>query len=257
MNVNLDNIKEGFKAEYFKELSELESGNFWFRSRNKLILWALHKYVPLMKSFLEIGCGTGFVISQISEEYPFTKISGSELLAEGLIYARKRVPRGNFMKLDACNLSIKSGFDVIGIFDVLEHIEKDEIVLAQINKALIPNGYVFITVPQHKCLWSVVDEYACHVRRYSKKDLHNKLSKHGFEILLSTSFVSLLLPAMLFSRLTKRRSKNIDMNDIDGLYIHPFLNKIFELIMGLEVFFIRLGIIFPVGGSRIIVARKL
>ena len=49
----------GFKAHYFKEMAELEAGNFWFRVRNKLILWALHKYSPELKSFLEIGYRTG------------------------------------------------------------------------------------------------------------------------------------------------------------------------------------------------------
>ena len=56
----------GFKHHYFKELAELEAGNFWFRARNKLILWALNKYSQELQSFLEIGCGTGFVISAVS-----------------------------------------------------------------------------------------------------------------------------------------------------------------------------------------------
>ena len=69
----------GFKSHYFKDLAELEAGNFWFRGRNKLILWALHKYSPELKSFLEIGCGTGFVISAISKQFPRRSYRGASI----------------------------------------------------------------------------------------------------------------------------------------------------------------------------------
>ena len=47
----------GFKKESFSDLIKFESKNFWFKARNKLIIWALHKYKPLSKNFLEIGVG--------------------------------------------------------------------------------------------------------------------------------------------------------------------------------------------------------
>jgi len=58
-------MDEGFKAEYFKTLASLEGNNFWFKIRNQIILWAISRYSPQLKSFLEIGCGTGFVTSVI------------------------------------------------------------------------------------------------------------------------------------------------------------------------------------------------
>ncbi|MCK5001898.1 MAG: class I SAM-dependent methyltransferase [Gammaproteobacteria bacterium] len=242
----------GFKTHYFKELAELEAGNFWFRVRNKLIIWALHKYSPELKSFLEIGCGTGFVISAISKQFPEANLSGSEYLEEGLIYAQQRLPSTKFTQMDARNIPCESELDAIGAFDVLEHIEEDEVVLQQIYKALKPGGAIFITVPQHRWLWSAVDEYACHVRRYSSKELHQKVCGAGFEILRSTSFVSTLLPAMYVSRLLQRDK----MDDMAELRINPILNKIFEWFLYLELYLIRLGISIPVGGSRLIVARK-
>lgn len=250
-------MNSGFKSHYFKELSELEAGNFWFRARNRLILWSLHRYAPFMSSFLEIGCGTGFVISSISLEFPLTKLFGSEFLDEGLVYARQRVKRATFTQMDARDITIESAMDVIGIFDVLEHIEEDDEVLTQVHRALVPNGLIFITVPQHQWLWSAVDEYACHIRRYSAKELHHKISNNGFEILYSSSFVSLLLPAMYLSRIFNRNVPNINMKDIAGLNVHPILNKIFDRIMRLELIIIRAGFTLPVGGSRMIVAKKI
>jgi trans-aconitate methyltransferase len=246
----------GFKTHYFKELAELEAGNFWFRARNKLILWALHKYSPGLKSFLEIGCGTGFVISAISKRFPEAKLSGSEYFEEGLVYAQQRVPSAEFAQMDARHIPYESELDAIGAFDVLEHIEEDVSVLQQMYKALKPGGFVFITVPQHRWLWSAVDEYACHVRRYGASELHQKVCRAGFQIIRSTSFVSTLMPAMYLSRLLQGNKTDMNMNDVAGLRINPILNKIFEWFLGFEWALIRVGFSLPVGGSRLLVARK-
>ena len=246
----------GFKTHYFKELAELEAGNFWFRARNRLILWALHKYSPGLKSFLEIGCGTGFVISAISKQFHEARLLGSEYFEEGLVYAQQRVPGAEFTQMDARHIPYESELDAIGAFDVLEHIEEDEAVLQQICKALKPGGVVFITVPQHRWLWSAVDEYACHVRRYVASELHQKVCRAGFEIIRSTSFVSTLLPAMYLSRLLQSNKMDMNMDDVAGLRINPILNKIFEWFLGFELALISVGFSLPVGGSRLLVARK-
>lgn len=246
----------GFKTHYFKELAALEAENFWFRARNKIILWSLRKYAPALTSFLEIGCGTGFVISAISQQFPEAKLLGSEYLEEGLVYARQRLPSAEFTQMDARQIPYQSELDAIGAFDVLEHIEEDEIVLEQIFKALKPNGTVFITVPQHRWLWSAVDEYACHVRRYSAADLHEKMGNAGLEIVLSTSFVSTLLPAMYLSRLLKRHKTDAKMDAMAELRINPILNTLFEWLLNFELALIRIGVTLPMGGSRLVVARK-
>ena len=249
-------VSSGFKAHYFKELIELEAGNFWFRGRNKLILWALNKYSSELNSFLEIGCGTGFVLSAISNQFPGAQIMGSEYLEEGLVYARQRLPFAKFTQMDARHIPYESELDNIGAFDVLEHIEDDNKVLQQIFKALKPGGMVYITVPQHRWLWSSVDEYACHVRRYDTKELHQKVSLAGFNIIRSTSFVSILFPAMYLSRLLKGSKLDVSVDAMAELRINPILNKIFEWLLNIELALISVGIVLPVGGSRLLVARK-
>ena len=128
-----------YKLEYFSKLAELEESNFWFQARNALIGWALRKYHPNVKSFLEIGCGTGFVISAISKRFPESKMIGSEISSNALEFASKRAPRAEFMQMDARHLPFVNEFDTVGIFDVLEHIPEDETVLRSIHRALIIN----------------------------------------------------------------------------------------------------------------------
>lgn len=246
----------GFKAAYFADLARLEAGNFWFRTRNRLIIWALGKYCPEFRSFLEIGCGTGYVLSGIAKAYPDVELHGSEIFTAGLVFAAARQPNIDFMQMDARNIPFVDEFDAIGAFDVLEHIAEDEQVLIKMRVALKPRGVMLLTVPQHAWLWSPLDDYACHVRRYPAKELHAKVKAAGFEILRSSSFVSTLLSAMWASRFAQKAfTKDVDATA--ELRISPWLNNILETILGTEVAMIRNGVNFPLGGSRLIVARKL
>lgn len=246
----------GFKASYFDELALLEAGNFWFRARNRLILWALGRYGSGFQSYLEIGCGTGYVLSGVAAAYPDVRLSGSEIFSAGLAHAAKRLPAVEFMQMDARALPFVEEFDVIGAFDVLEHIEQDTQVLEQVSQALMPHGILLLTVPQHAWLWSPVDEYACHVRRYAAADLHAKIEGAGFEILRSTSFVSILLPAMLLSRFMQRKRTPTEFDPHAEFRISPRINTWLGKLLELEMAGIVRGINLPLGGSRLVVARK-
>jgi len=246
----------GFKSNYFSELARLEDGNFWFRSRNQLILWALNEYCQKFQSFLEIGCGTGYVLSGISKLYPHSTLYGSEIFVAGLNFAAARVPSVNLMQMDARNIPFQEEFDVIGAFDVLEHVQEDERVLQQMHVALKPNGLILLTVPQHAWLWSRADEYACHVRRYSREDLHKKIEMAGFEIIRATSFVTTLLPAMVVSRFIQSKRSAHAFDATAELKIKPSLNSLFFKILRIELELIKRGWDFPIGGSRLVIARK-
>jgi 2-polyprenyl-3-methyl-5-hydroxy-6-metoxy-1,4-benzoquinol methylase len=65
-------------------------------------------------------------------------------------------------------------FDVIGEFDVLEHIEDEKAVLMAMHRALRPGGDIALTVPQHPRLWSGTDEAAHHKRRYERGELEKR-----------------------------------------------------------------------------------
>jgi len=149
-------------------------------------------------------------------------------------------------------LGFDGEFDVVGAFDVLEHIADDETVLRAMHRALCPGGGVLITVPQHPALWSAQDEHAGHRRRYTKKELVAKLRAAGFADMKTTSFVSLLLPLMALARLRKRKRAD----PFDELRIGGLANRVLEAVLDIERGLIRLGVSFPAGGSLLAVARK-
>jgi SAM-dependent methyltransferase len=248
-------VDKGFDASRFRTLAGIEERNWWFRSRNRLINWVLHHYFSQAKTFLEIGCGTGFVLLGIRKAFPVLSLSGSEQFGEGLIYARDRLPGVPFFQMDARRIPFEDEFDVIGAFDVLEHIREDEKVLLQMFQAIKRGGGIIITVPQHPFLWSFIDDYSFHKRRYTRKELVEQVERAGFEIIHVTSFVSFLLPLMLLSRAKRRRSKS-NFNAIAEFQISHYLNFLLEKVMSFEQIMIRSGISFPLGGSLLLIAKR-
>jgi len=231
----------------------VEEGHWWFRSRNRLILWALESKVGSFRSFLEVGCGTGFVLQGVQQRFPDAELQGAEYFEEGLVHARRRVPTATFRRLDATTMTDANAYDVIGAFDVIEHIEADETVLKNFANALKPNGTLVISVPQHRWLWSSVDEAACHVRRYSRAELVSKIERAGLRVNYTCSFVSLLVPLILPARF---RSWNANSGPFDELRLAAWLNQCLEWVMKVEFTLIKWGVRFPVGGSLLVVAKK-
>ena len=244
----------GYKAEYFPRLAAIEQAHFWFRVRNQLIQWALGKYFPDAKNFFEVGCGTGFVLEGIRKTFPGMRLVGSEIFVDGLAFAKARLPEAEFYQMDARSIPFECEFDVVGAFDVLEHLVEDNRALAQIFDATRPGGGLLVTVPQQRYLWSASDEHAMHQRRYSCAELRQKVEAVGFEIKRITSFNSLLFPLMVWSRVQQKRDQ--EFQPWRELEISPTLNKILENILKLERLLIEKGLSFPVGGSLLLIGRR-
>jgi SAM-dependent methyltransferase len=207
---------------------------------------------------LEIGCGTGGFIQNIVDNRDLV-ITGSEIYLKGLLYAKKKLPDVEFIQFDVTQGEIRQEFDIIVAFDVLEHIEDDLAAIANINKMLHKGGTFIMTVPQHKFLWSELDEIVKHKRRYSKWELQAKLQQMGFVINYSTSFLFVLFPMMLFSRIFDSwyGKSQSDKEALEKRVNFPkVLNWIFDHLMRIDEALIRSGISLPFGGTLVVVAGK-
>jgi SAM-dependent methyltransferase len=246
---------DGFNASYFEQLHTLEANHFWFRSRNRLVQQVFRRSFPSAGSFLEIGCGTGFVLSGLRARFPNLHLAGSEIFADGLHFAEERLPGVSLFQMDARRVPFEREFDVIGVFDVLEHIEEDEVVIRELFRASRPGGGLMVTVPQHPSLWSKVDDYACHKRRYTRTELVDKVRRGGFEVLQVTSFVSLLLPILLLSRWARNRSRGA-FDPYAEYRIGRLSNAVLESMLAAERALISMGASLPAGGSLLLSARR-
>ena len=109
------------------------------------------------------------------------RLAGSEIFADGLAFAKARLPETlSCIRWTHARISFECEFDVVGAFDVLEHLVEDENVLVQMFNAARPGGGLLVTVPQQRYLWSASDRFAMHQRRYSRAELRTKVREAGF-----------------------------------------------------------------------------
>lgn len=255
--INRTQAEGDFPGEAFAPLADVEDGHFWFETRNTVILWALGHWFPDMRRYLEIGCGTGFVLRAVQNTFAQTQTAGSDLFVDALPTAQTRLhPATPLFQMDARDLPFTATFDVIGMYDVLEHIDEDREVLHQVYAALQPGGGLVLTVPQHRFLWSRADDYGMHKRRYSRADLLAKVKSAGFEVLYVSSFITMLMPLMLISRLAQR---NVQIEDYDPraeFQLNSLVNCVLMLALAPVLALLRRRVSMPFGGSLLLVACK-
>lgn len=245
-----------FPAEAFSGLAAMESSHWWFRARNQILLWILSTKIRPKINYLEVGCGTGFVLEAVARKFSWLNLEATEYYGAGLHVAKQRTPSCLFREMDALVMNDCNRYECIGCFDVLEHIENDEVVISNFYQALQPSGSLILTVPQHLWLWSAADDFAHHMRRYSRREMFTKLRRVGFKITYASSFVSLLLPLMAAQRFGGPRKATEDYTINDILDVNPILDRILYVTMLLEFALLKLGIRFPAGGSLVVVAFK-
>lgn len=250
---------DGYPSSGFDATDEVSLESFWVTSRTRLLRREIIKAVggmPNAKVF-EIGCGVGTFLHSLSSE-PAIQLLGSEISLRGLRSAKAQCPTVEFIQMDAAAIPFVSEFDVIGAFDVIEHIDDDMSVLRGIHKALKPKGRLVLTVPQHEFMWSSIDEFVHHRRRYGREKLVSKIVSAGFQVDYVTSFVFMLFPLMLVSRLFDRTRKMkptaADFNK--QVRFNPFVNRVFGWFMRIDEFMIACRYSLPWGGTLLMVAKK-
>ena len=249
-----------YPREGFEITARVEADSFWCRTRNRILRQVFLRFTDRSRPLdvLEIGCGIGGVLREL-RSIPNLRLTGAEVSLEGLSFARASVPGVEFIQLDATSLPFREEFDVIGAFDVLEHIDADETVMQQVHQALRPGGVFVITVPQFQWMWSTHDELFKHKRRYNRRLLAARLEPAGFKVIYVSSFVTALFPLMMAARLFAR---NPAASESTGAAIQahvgmsPAVNWIFDKVMRVDELALRLGMVLPFGGSLLAVAVK-
>jgi SAM-dependent methyltransferase len=250
----LSELVDGYDVGEYTRTAAAEAQSFWARRRQELIVWALRRYFPAAESFFEIGCGTGIVLAAIREALPELRVTGGDAYRPALETAHGQLEGVELMQVDALRVPFLEEFDVVGLFDVLEHVEDDEAVLREAHCSIRPGGGLIVTVPQHPRLWSAADEWALHRRRYTRSDLLSKLRHAGFDVERATSFFSFLLPGLALMRIipTSRRGYDSCREFRIVKRIEPLLNAV----MAVELAGIRRGLPLRAGGSLLVVARR-
>ncbi|MBZ0321231.1 MAG: class I SAM-dependent methyltransferase [Anaerolineae bacterium] len=255
-----------YDPSFFSLLFEIEDRHFWFRTRNHIIrqlVQQITRDLPANYRVLEVGCGTGNVLRHLEQVCAENSIMGMDLFWDGLHYAQQRVTCP-LIQGDMHNPPFGVRFDLIGMFDVLEHLSDDIQVLADLHRMLALGGRLILTVPAHASLWSYFDEASHHYRRYPKSDLQQKLNAVGYEIEFISYYMMSIFPLVWLGRRMasllngKKEQRVADVNEMAAreLKITPGVNGFLTAWLMQESRLISNRKQLPIGTSLLAIARK-
>ena len=232
------------RKEAFKLLQQAEQ-SWWYKGRALVIraMIARARIATPLESILDFGAGFGGMYSELARLSP--RVYAFEPDASARTVAAQHAYAFSYSTVEE---ALSRRYELIGLFDVIEHIEDDKTFLLSLHKALMPNGLLAITVPACPFLWSEHDAVCQHFRRYTKRSLSNLLTNAGYEVLTMSYWDTFLfLPAALMRFLGKSGSS--------ALALPNFLNKLLLLVVEVESKILRVCS-FPFGVSLIVIARK-
>ncbi len=200
----------------------------WWESERRIFLRGrLDAVVPPRGSVLDVGCGTAKVLDGGLRDGVLAVACDSFPWPE---WGR----RSNclFVVAEANALPFRDGaFDVVGSFDVLEHLPDDRGAAAEQVRVCTPSGTVVASVPAFSALWSVHDENVGHVRRYSRASLQALFRGVGLTERRGTYFFSFLAPPAWVLR--RRASRGEEPATGDGLAAR-IVQRVLHLVCGAE-----------------------
>ena len=263
---NVSGDTGGYNPAFYEALYAAEDRHFWFRARNRIISIVASQVVSGLAPgyrVLEIGCGNGNVIRHLEKACANGVVIGMDLFGEGLKYARQR-SSSLLVQADASRTPFRTRFELVGAFDVLEHIPDDVGVLRQLRTLISPGGVLLITVPAHQSLWSYFDEASHHCRRYEPDELSGKLFEAGYTVEFLSHYMASIYPLIwLGRRLAGRTSKGRDGEKPSAeelakreLTVNPAVNLLLRGALAVEAPWIARRRRLSIGSSLVAVARN-
>lgn len=152
------------------------------RSRRRLIFRLINKHAKGANSFLDVGCGTGELLSSVEKTGQFSDINGIDISETALTQAKQNCPSGNFRILDIEKTVLFKKFDIITCLATLElnTVGNDEAAIENMAGMLNPSGHLILAVQHGNKYWNKLDE-KYNLRRYEMKDLKEKCAKTGLK----------------------------------------------------------------------------
>ena len=266
MTATTDSLPAGrasYDPQFFPKIAAVEDRHFWFSARNRIIAAAVRTVIGGLATgyrVLEVGCGTGVVLRQLVEVCHGAEVVGIDLFPEAVAFASRRASC-RVLVGDALNPPALGEFDVVGMFDVLEHLPDDRAILRGLGRFLKPGGALILTVPAHMSLWSYFDVSASHCRRYEREELEAKLIETGFKVAYVTEFMMTLFPLVWAGRRLNGGRRPVarevaDARTAKELKVIPGVNGLLKSMLSLEAAPIAHGWRLPKGTSILAIARK-
>lgn len=243
---------QNFPDEWY---SYAEADHFWFDARLKVLIHMLKQIPASVESplkILDVGCGNGAFAKQL-EDCTQWIVDGVDL-SESAVQAS--LPRRGHSKVYDVFLKpreLERAYDVIVLFDILEHIDDTKQFIDAVSFYLKPGGLILANVPALMSMYSGYDRVAGHLRRYDKTTLNSEFQSHQFVPLRNKYWGLALIPVLFIRKFIVLFIKNpSQILKIGFMPPHPFFNNLFKLFLGIE----RTLTSNPIRGSSVMAAYR-
>jgi len=189
-----------FPFEWYHLMAE---DHFWFQWRLAATRHALRAAgIPFDRPLrvLEIGGGTGVLRGELEASTEWT-IDMTDLQIEALRLARHGRGRNLYYDVTEERPGFRETYDVVLLFDVLEHVQDTEPFLRSVLNHLTPGGALVLNVPALQPLFSPYDTAAGHHRRYDRRSLAAEFERFAFRIDTLQYWGAGLVPLLLLRKL--------------------------------------------------------
>lgn len=212
-----------------------------------------------MKNILEIGCGQGFRTYLLARNKN-NKVIGIDLSEEDIKTAISRYPGVRYEVQNSEKLSfVADSFDEVLAFDIFEHVNNLDAVIAEIKRVLKKGGKLMVNIPYYRSenwLKSIRPTYfdeIHHVRVFGRSELETLLSKQGFS-LRKKKREGFLTHIELFYFFKRKRTSHTQLgignwrDSLVGMFLHLFLLYFYPVVFQTPLKFFPLWIItIPLG----------
>ena len=188
-------------ADRWFEIASID--HFWVRRRFEVLRRLDHGLVPAAAQIAEIGCGHGLLQRQVEDQYGKT-VTGFDLNEYALKQNLSSVSRVCCYDIHQQLPALHQSFDLIFLFDVLEHLSEETKFLNAVLYHLAPQGKLIINVPAGQWAFSAYDRAAGHVRRYSIEHMREVMRRSNLRIGSWTYWGLPLVPTLAVRKLWLR-----------------------------------------------------
>ena len=232
--------------------------HFWMIWRFKFLLSELkNNKININKNLkvMDLGCGNGILSNQLEKRL---RIEIDRIDAnEETLNINKNV-KGKLICYNIKDRSkkLKNFYDIIFVFDVIEHIKNDVNFLRDVLFHLKAGGLIIINVPSISKLFSKYDYAVGHLRRYNKNKFYMLKKKLNIQLISLNYWGLLLLPFLILRKflLIFHKQKNFKKIINKGWKTNRYLNIFFHILMNFELrFFNKIFL----GTSLMVFFRKL
>jgi SAM-dependent methyltransferase len=181
---------------------------YWFDHRARAVVDVLEVATPA-RTIWDVGAGAGSMSTRLARAgYDVVSVEPQPKGAAAI--ARLHCGAVFCGSLESLRLPAHA-VGIIGLFDVIEHLDDPRALVAEAMRVLEPAGIVVVTVPALPLLWSNADDVAGHQRRYTRRSLDEFMRSCGLHRVSSQYlFASLVPPAIALRtipyRLGRRRT---------------------------------------------------